>query len=166
MSAAASTAAIGAEIEAIMERLHVAALTAACLPADGPRGFYSTWPRYKHTWWDEGNEVSKLSAADITRRLIAPPRFYPTPRQIDDCLPALALLDGLTSNHHRCVRLRAHQLWYGEHARADEDFAHWRGGWRMIGAELGVSHTWAKRLHWESVVKAFERSGRRSTTPA
>jgi hypothetical protein len=166
LNAASSTGGVTAELEAVMERLHRACLTMACLPADGPRGFYSTWPRYKLTWWDPGNEDSKLSAADITRRFIAPPHFTPTPKEVDDCLPALALLDGLGWLHRRVLRLRAHQLWYGEHAGADEEYAHWRGGWRMIGAECGVSHEMARRLHWQCVVKAFERSALQAATSA
>lgn len=158
MSAAAATDEVTAALEAVTERLHTACLTMAVLDGDGPRGYYSTWPRYKLTWWDPGNEDSKLSAADITRRLIAPPGFSPTPKQVDDALPALMLIEGLTRKHHLTLRLRAHQLWYGEHAAADEPYAFWRGGWRMIGVCCGVSHEKARRLHWQCVVKAFERS--------
>lgn len=143
---------------AVIERVHIAALTVAALLGDGPRGFFSTWPAYRHTWWDEGNEISKRSDADIARRLIAPPRFFPTPRQIDDCLPTLALLDGFApstgdsaAKARRIISKRAHQAWYGEN-----------GGWRAIGADCGVSHTAARKIHWSAMVYALERSLDRS----
>lgn len=144
---------------AMRDRLHTAALTAACLPADGPKGPYTLWPRYKLTWWDPGNEDSKLSGADITRRLIAPPRFVPSPKEVDACLPTLALLEGLSPLHHKAIRLRAHQLWYGEHVAADDpDYAHWRGGWRAIGKMCGVSYETARSYHMDAVSHAFEKS--------
>lgn len=151
-----------ADVLAMMERLHTAALTVACLPSDGPKGFFSTWPRYKLDWWDAEDWGSQRTDQAVTARLIAPPRFAPTPQQVDDCLPALALLDGLQPLHRRVIRLRAHQLWYGEHAAADEDYAHWRGGWRMIGKACGVSHERARGAHRDAVLHAFARSTARS----
>lgn len=149
---------VTAEIEALTARLHRACLTVAALPADGPKGFYSLWPRYKLTWWDAEDFGSHRTDAAVTRRLIAPPRFAPTPKEIDDCLPALQLLEGLPRLHRRVLMLRAHQLWYGEHAAADEEYAHWRGGWRMIGRACGVSHEKARRAHWEAIRHAYERN--------
>lgn len=134
-------------LDAVTQRLHDACLTVACLPPDGPRGFFSTWPAYRLEWWDEGNEASKLSDADIARRLLKPPRFTPTPRQVDDCLPALALLDGVTRTERRVVAARAVQLWN------DLD-----GGWRAVGRACGVSHTAARRLHWSAMLLALARS--------
>lgn len=132
----------------IISRLHTACLTIQALPGDGPKGPYTLWPLYRHTWWDEGNEASKLSAADITRRLIAPPQFYPTAKQIDDCLPALALLDGVEPIQRRVVSARAHQLWY--------DIP---GGWRAIAADCGVSnHVKAQRLYLRAISHAVERA--------
>lgn len=151
---------VTAELAAMVDRLHAAALTVECLPADGPKGTYSLWPRYRLTWWDPGNEDSKLSGEDITRRLIAPPRFMPTARQIDDCLPALALMEGATKDQWRVVSMRAHQLWYGIHAAADEDFAHWRGGWRRIGQCIGISHEKARGLHSDAIRQALEKDFR------
>lgn len=149
---------LGAEFAAIIDRIHTACLTVTTLPPDGPKGPYSLWPSYRHSWWDEGNEISKLSAADITRRLISPPEFVATPRQIDDCLPALALLDGEEALTRRVVALRALQLWYGKHAAADDErWAHLRGGWRGIGDLVGLAHKNARRRHREAMLRALDR---------
>jgi hypothetical protein len=130
----------------IINRLHAAALTIQALPGDGPKGPYTLWPAYRHTWWDEGNEASKLSAADITRRLIEAPRFYPTPKQIDDCLPTLALLDGGEPIWRRIVSARAHQLWYDE-----------PGGWRGIAAACNVNNpVKALRLYSRAISYALK----------
>lgn len=137
---------------ALIERLHTACLTVQCLPNDGPKGTYTLWPRYRHTWWDEGNENSKLSAADITRRLIAPPKFYADAKQIDDCLPALALLDGVPSLWRRIVSARAHQLWYDA-----------PGGWRAIGADCGVSHKTARVSYLRAISHAFDNWAKRAS---
>lgn len=129
----------------LIDRLHTACLTVQCMPSDGPKGTYTLWPSYRHTWWDEGNENSKLSAADITRRLIQAPRFYATAKQIDACLPTLALLDGCDPNWRRIVSARAHQLWY--------DIP---GGWRAIGADCGVAHKTARVHYLKAVSYAFD----------
>ena len=141
-AAAIDLAAVKAEL---ISRLHIAALTIQALPGDGPKGPYTLWPAYRHTWWDEGNEASKLSAADITRRLITPPRFFPTARQIDDCLPTLALLDGGRPIWRRIVSARAHQEWY--------DLP---GGWRAIGADCGITHDRARKGYLRAVSHALE----------
>lgn len=164
MSAAATTQRFDAsKLDAMLERLHAACLTMAVLSGDGPKGYPSGgsmsrmgWAEMRREWWDAGNEASMISPADITRRLIAPPNFFPTPKQVDDALPALELLHGLTRKHHFVLRLRAHQLWYGEHAYADEPMAFWRGGWRMIGQCAGISHEKARTMHWQCVRTAFE----------
>lgn len=142
----------------LTQRLHTACLTIACLPEDGPRAFYSTWPRYRLEWYDAEELGSARTDEAVTKGLIAPPAFTPTPRQVDDCLPALSLLDGLSHVHHRIVMLRAHQLWYGQHAAPDdEDHAHWRGGWRAIAQKCRMNHMKAQRLHARAVSHAFER---------
>ncbi len=150
---------------AMMERLHTACLTMAVLSGDGPKGYPSggsmsrmSWASMQREWWDAGNEASMLSASDIARRLIAPPNFYPTPKQVDDALPALELLKGVRWLPRFVLRLRAHQQWYGQHAYADEPFAFWRGGWRMIGDCAGVSHERARTLHWQCITTAFVAS--------
>ena len=140
-------------------RIHRACLTVLTLPPAGPRGTYSLWPAYRHSWWDEGNEVSKLTAADITRRFIAAPRFVPTAREIDDCLPTLALMNGTPKRWKAVVRWRAVQLWYGKHISADdEDFAHLRGGWRGIARLTRCSHTTAQNNHRDAMLYAWGRA--------
>ena len=141
-----------ADLDAITDRIHTACLTIACLPGDGPRTTFSTWPAYRHDWWDWGNEASRLSDEDIARRLLKPPRFTPTPRQVDDALPALALLDGVDRTTRLVVAARAAQLWY------DLD-----GGWRAIGRAAGTSHEAARRKHWQATVLAWSRAARLDT---
>lgn len=151
--------------EAMQARLHRACLTIAALPGDGPKGMFSTWPRYKLEWFDAEDWGSHRTDASVTARLIAPPRFYPTPAEIDDCLPALMLLDRepATGRQTRAFRLgrttlmlRAHQLWYGEYAKADERFAYLQGGWRMIGEAFNVSHITAKAAHDKAIRHAID----------
>ncbi len=150
---------IAADLAALTERLHRACLTVQCLPADGPKSFFSTWPRYKLDWYDAEEWGSYRTDEALTQGLIAPPRFAPTPAEVDDCLPALALLNGLPWLCRRVVSLRAHQLWYGTHARADEAYAYWRGGWSMVARAAGLDHhEKAKRAHWRAVRTAYERN--------
>jgi len=141
--------------DAMERRLHDACLTIAALPGDGPKSFFSTWPRYKLEWWDAEEWGSHRTDAAVTARLISPARFTPTPAQVDDCLPALALLDGQPRLHRRVLMLRAQQQWYGQHAAADEAYAHWRGGWRMIGEQLGISHWLARASHRKTIRAAI-----------
>jgi hypothetical protein len=133
-------------IAAMTDRIHTACLTVASLPGDGPRTAYTAWPAYRHDWWDWGNEASRLSDNDIARRLLAPPRFTPTPKQVDDCLPALRLLDGVDRTTRLVVSTRAVQLWYAPHR-----------GWRDIGRAAGCSHESARRKHWAAMVSALSR---------
>lgn len=160
---------ITAELGALIDRLHTACLTESRMRSDGPQGLPSRWSAArlewakKHwEWMDHGNEASMLSDADIARRMVAPPDFYPTPQQVDDWLPTMDLLRGVRWTARYVLRLRAHQLWYGWHAAADEAYAHWRGGWRAIGEMAGVSHERARQAHWEAVVSAYEAMMRRA----
>lgn len=143
------------EFDAMQHRLHRACLTIACLPDDGPKGYFSTWPRYKLEWWDAEEWGSNRTDSAVTARLISPPRFAPTGAEVDDCLPALSLLDGLPGLYRRVLMLRAHQLWYGLHAGPDEAHAIWRGGWRMIGETCGISHWRARAIHRKTVRAAI-----------
>lgn len=120
-------------LAALIERIHTACLTVECMPPDGPDGYFSTWPRYKLTWWDAEEHGSHRTDAAVTAGLIRAPQFAPTPRQVSDCLPALTLLDGVPSRWRRVVSARAHQDWYG-----------WPGGWRAIGADCSCSHKTAR----------------------
>lgn len=158
---------IDPEFEAMQHRLHRACLTIACLPGDGPKSFFSTWPRYKLDWWDAEEWGSHRTDGAVTARLISPPRFTPTPAEVDDCLPALSLLNEAPRLGRIVLMLRAHQDWYGTHARADERYAHWRGGWRMIGESCGISDNTARHAHRDAIRGAIKtaralRTGRKT----
>lgn len=155
---------LAAQKAALIDRIHYACLTIASDVAPAPRGYFSTWPAYRLDWYDLEIMGSTRSDEAITRGLISAPKFVPTAKQIDDALPALALLDGISKRHRKVVRLRALQLWYGMHIDADdEDFAQWRGGWRGIGKLAGVSHTTARAFHAQAMSYAFERLLHRDT---
>ena len=87
---------------------------------------------------------SRRTDAAITAKLISPPRFHPTSLQVDDCLPALALLDGVPPPWRRIVSARAHQEW-----------CDWPGGWRAIGADCGCSHKTARLNHFRAMRHAL-----------
>ena len=137
-----------AEFDAFIDRMHDACLTMVSLPPDGPRRMYSTWPAYRLEWWDAEIAGSKRQDESITKGLIAAPRFFPTARQIDDCLPMLALMDGVERRDRRIVAMRAVQLWYAPHDA---------GSWRRIGASVGLSHEGARKIHYRTMRSAFMR---------
>lgn len=142
----------------LTQRLHTACLTLSCMAADGPSAFFSTWPRFRLEWYDAEELGSHRTDAAVTKGLIAPPLFTPTPKQVDDCLPALSLLDETPWIMKRIVMLRAHQIWYGRHAAPDdEDHAKWRGGWRAIGAMCKRSYEGCRIIHAQAITHAFER---------
>lgn len=143
---------------AIERRIRIACLTVSSWQATKPRGFFSTWPAYALEHFDAEIEGSQRSDEAITRGLVRAAKFFPTAKQIDDALPALELLNGLDKRTLRIVRLRALQSWYGTHIEADDDeFAHWRGGWRGIGRLAGCSHTLAQRKYERAMTYALER---------
>lgn len=160
------------QLGAIVERVHRACLTVGTLPKDGPRGLYTTWPLFKLDWFDAEEFGAERMPSAVAERLIQPARFAASPREIDDCLPALALLDGYTPPPHiggdvrlarRVIAFRAHQLWYGEHAKADERYSHYRGGWRGIGARFRCSATTARNIHFDAMTYALRKSLERNT---
>lgn len=132
------------EMVRLTERIHAACLTVSSFRGDGPVGLFSTWPAYRHTWWDHGAHF--FSDEEITAALLTVPRFSPTPTQIDDCLPMLDLLTGIS--------------WY-ERAlivtRASMEYRQARGGWRAIGAMYGTSHRAARKTHYDAMLLAFCR---------
>jgi hypothetical protein len=95
------------EVEAMTERLYVAALTVSSLPSGRPSGG-SSWPA---TLRDYGDVLGALqpgaladgrleTATEVAARVEAQrrrPRFAPTGRQIDACMPTLELLRGVGS---------------------------------------------------------------------
>lgn len=147
-----------AQKAALIDRLHTACLTIASDVAPAPRGYFSTWPAYRLDFYDWETMGDTRSDESVTRGLISAPRFFPNAKQIDDALPALRLLDGSPKRQKTALRLRALQGWYGKHIRADdEEFAHWRGGWRGIGRLMRCTHTTAQTLHAQAVSYAFSR---------
>lgn len=151
MSALAKvTAPNDADIEALArfaDRIHTACLTAGTFPEAGPRGFFSTWPAYRLEFWDAEEEGRTRQQKELVERFISAPRFVPTPKQIDDCLPALELLNGAPKIGRAAVSARAFFNWY----RFD-------GGWRLIGDRLGISHTSARTFHNNAIIYAYRRS--------
>lgn len=128
-------------------RLHRAALVMSTQPADLPGAGFSLWPEYAGEWWDDGFEGSKLSDADVVRRIEQwgdeVPR--PEPGEVDEADRTLALLQGIEPRAWRVVIARAWQEHRG------------RRSWRGIGRRVGVSHTMAARLHADAVRHALAR---------
>lgn len=144
------TAPNSADIDALAvfaERIHTACLTVGTFPKAGPRAFFSTWPAYRLEFWDAEEEGRTRQQKEMVERFISAPRFAPTAKQIDDCLPALALLNGATALGRAAITARAFYNWY----RFD-------GGWRLIGDRLGISHTSARTFHNQAINYAYLRS--------
>jgi hypothetical protein len=131
-------------------RLHRAMLIMSTQPPVTPGGSFSILPEYRGDWWDEGFEGSRLSDADICRRIEAWGRKVPAPEpgEIDQAERILDLLAGHPSSRRffRVIQVRAWQ----EHND--------RESWRRAGRMLGVSHVTAARLHLDAVQHALTRS--------
>lgn len=157
-----------ADLLQVTARIHRACLTVgAAFRTPKPRGYFSTWPTYVLDFYDAEDWGAHRTDEAITRRLIQPPRFVPTAREVDDALPALGLLNGFQPPPtiggsiqlaFRVIRLRALQEWYGEHRGADESGAHWRGGWRAIGALAKCSRETSRKIHHAAMVYAYSRA--------
>lgn len=125
------------------DRLHRASLVMAMQPGDDPSSGYSLMPEKQGEWWDDGYEGSKLSDADICRRIEAWGRLVPKaePGEIDEADRTLALLAGMP-NARRAYRIVAVRAWQEHHNRES---------WRRAGRMLGISHELARRLHHDAV---------------
>ena len=141
-------------LAAMRARLHRACLVVRyCWPGDGSGGFYSTWPPYRHDYWDWGaehwgdTEAERAALVDPSR-----PRFRASPAEIDAALPTLDLLMGVERLSRHIVAARAEQEW-------EERL----GGWRAIGRRFGCSHVHARRLHDDAVALALLRSRQAET---
>lgn len=132
------------EFSRVIDRVHTATLTVSSFRGDGPAGMFSTWPAYRHTWWEHGAHF--FSDAEITAALVTVPRFTPTPSQIDDCLPMLNLLQGI-SWYERALVV----------ARASLEYRQSNGGWRALGAMFGTSHRAARQNHYNAMLLAYFR---------
>jgi len=131
--------------EELRKRLHDAMLTLGALTAARPSSGGSTMPEYLHTFADKVGWDPEEGPAVV--------RFIPTQGQIDDFLPTVALLDGLSPIFMKVLALRA----VGERI----------GGfsYAAIGERFGKTDAWAKRIHAACVVLAARRSGLLAPAP-
>ncbi len=128
----------------LRRRLHDAMLLLTVLDAHNPGGRGSGWPDYVHDFAD------KVAQSEIEQEG-QPKRFDPTRAQIDDFLPAMALLDGLRPVYHRVVFLRA----LGEFIGGRPDGF----SFDSIGERHGKSGEWARKAYESVMVQAARRSG-------
>jgi hypothetical protein len=128
----------------LVRRLHDAMLLLTVLDAHNPGGRGSGWPDYVHDFAD------KVAQGEIEQDA-RPKRFDPTRAQIDDFLPAMALMDGLRPIYHRVVFLRALGEFIG--GRAD-GFS-----FDSIGDRYGKSGEWARKAYESVLVQAARRAG-------
>lgn len=134
-----------AYVEPLRKRLHDAMLTLGALSAARPSGGGSTMPEYIHDFadkvgWDP-HEAPSVA------------RFIPSQAQIDDFLPALELLDGVSPVFLKVLALRA----VGERI----------GGFSFaaIGERFGKTDVWARRVHASVVILAARRTGLLAPAP-
>lgn len=130
--------------EPLRRRLHDAMLVLGALSAERMGGG-STWPEYVHTFADKIGWESEEAPAVV--------RFRPTAAQLDDFLPTMALLEGLSPAFTRVLALRA----IGERI----------GGFSFaaIAERYGKPEAWARRVYAATVVLAARRSGLLEPTP-
>lgn len=134
----------------LRRRLHDAMLLLTVLDAHNPAGRGSGWPDYVHDFAD------KVAQSEIEQEG-RPKTFDPTRAQIDDFLPAMALLDGLRPVYHRVVFLRALGEFVG--GRADGY------SFDAIGDRHGKSGEWARMAYESVMVQAARRSGLLAAEP-
>ncbi len=124
--------------ELFSQRLHTAMLTLGALSAH-KLGGGSSMPEYIHEFSDKvGWDPDETPA---------PMRFRPTQAEIDDLLPTLQLLDGLSPVFLKVLALRAVGLRIGGFSYA------------VIGERFGRPEAWAQRVHQATVVIAARRAG-------
>lgn len=124
--------------EPLIKRLHDAMLTLGALSADRMGGG-STWPEYVHTFADRVGWDAEVATPQV--------RFKPTSAQLDDFLPTMALLEGLSPAFTKVLALRA----VGEKV----------GGfsYAVIGERFGRPEAWARRVYAAVVILAARRAG-------
>jgi hypothetical protein len=128
----------------MFDRLHRAVLVMATQRGDGPGQSSSMWPAYMGEWWDDGWEGSKLSGADLARRIDAWGADVPKPKpgEIEQSELTLSYLASPPDKRmHQIIAIRAWQEHKG------------RESWRKAGKMLKppVSHEKARRLHEDAV---------------
>ncbi len=123
----------------LVRRLHDAMLTLGALSAERVDGSGSTMPEYIHTFADKVGWDADEAPAVV--------RFRPSAAQLDDLLPSLELLEGLSPAFTRVLALRA----VGERI----------GGFSfaVIAERFGRPEAWARRVYAATVVLAARRSG-------
>lgn len=123
----------------LRRRLHDAMLTLGALSAERVGGGTSSMPEYIHTFADKVGWDPEEGPRVV--------RFQPTAAQLDDFLPAVALLDGVSPVFLKVLSLRA----VGERI----------GGFSfaVIAERFGKPEAWARRVYAAVVVLAARRSG-------
>ncbi|MEH0194562.1 hypothetical protein V7S57_02385 [Caulobacter sp. CCNWLY153] len=129
--------------EALEQRIQRAMLTLTFQAGDGP-SWYSNgtfWPSYVTELADR-IEAEK-EAVDEPR-----PYFKPTGGDIDDMLPALALLEGFRVEYFQLLRYKA-----------SDDFFRGGASWTALGDAFGRSDTWARDAYRRAMTQAAKRAG-------
>lgn len=106
-------------IKQVQDRLESAAAVFAQLPAVKPKGFFTVWPEYLHTYGDKIGQKPRMR------------RPWPTPRQISEADEAMLWLQWLEKDDAQLLWLRAN-----------------RTPWKAICWKLGVSRATANR-RWQ-----------------
>jgi hypothetical protein len=117
----------------VQDRLELAADVFRALPGVKPRGYFSAWPAYFHSFGDQVGQEPRMR------------RPRPSPRMITEAEAALLWLRWLEKDDARIVWLRAN-----------------RQPWKKIGWEVGLSRPAANR-HWQYgiAVITWRLNGRR-----
>jgi hypothetical protein len=117
----------------VQDRLERAADVFAQMPGVKPRGYFSAWPDYFHSFGDQVGQEPRMR------------RPRPSPRQITEAEAALLSLRWLEKDDARIVWLRVN-----------------RQPWKKIGWEVGLSRPAANR-HWQYglAVIVWRLNGRR-----
>jgi len=131
--------------EPLIKRLHDAMLTLGALSADSPATHGSTMPEYMHTFADKVGWDPEEGPAIL--------RFRPTAAQLDDFLPTVQLLEGVSADFLKVLTLRA----VGERI----------GGfsYAVIAERFGRPEAWARRVYSAVIVLAARRSGLLAPAP-
>lgn len=122
----------------VVRRLYDAMLTLGAM-SDESRSGGCSMPEYIHSFADKVG----WDATDS----VAPPSFRPTRAQIDDLLPALQLVEGLSLVFLKVLTMRAVGDQFGGFS------------YRTIGERFGKGEAWASRVHAAVVVQACRRAG-------
>ena len=129
----------------LVRRVHDAMLTCAAQQDDGPRTKWTWSPQHVVEFADRVGEEEKQAPKQ---------RFRPTPAQVDDMLPALALLDGLRDEYLDVVFLRALLEFYG-HRKWEE----------AVADRMRKRPHWVKEAYDRALIQAARAAGMLSPVP-